>query len=147
MGNKDEEVKALQEAFKAEFIEHQKSEDATVPLRFLAEALEADTAGYKKRFKESALAMIGLVFLLIQFRDTPYEQWAFIIVPLGLAYAAQRVGSPKRPAILAAASETLLSPVLYTPEQQVLIRRIEEAAFGSERGLKTACEQALQQSA
>ena len=37
MGNKDEEVKAIQEAFKVEFIEHQKSEDMTVPLRFLAE--------------------------------------------------------------------------------------------------------------
>ena len=144
MGNKDDEIKAIQDAFRAEFREHQQNGDKTVPLRFLAEALETDTAGYKRRFRESVLAMAGLVFLLAQFRDTPYEQWAFILVPLGLAYAAQRVASPRRPAIVESATELLVTSALDSPDQHVLIARIAQAAFRSERALKAACEKALQ---
>jgi hypothetical protein len=140
MGNKDEEIKAIQDAFRAEFRERQEKEDTTGLLLFLTQALETDTAGYQKRFKESALAMAGLVFLLIQFRETPYEQWAFILVPLGLTYAASRVGSPKRPAIVEALIETLQAPATYTPEQQALLKRIATAAFRGEGKLKTLCQ-------
>jgi hypothetical protein len=147
MGNREAEVKALQDAFWAEFREQQKNEDETVLLRFLAERLEADTSGLQRRFRESAIAMAGLVFLLIQFRETPYEQWAFVLIPLALAFVTQRVGSPQRPAILEAATETLLTPVVYSPEQQVLIRRIADATFRGERTLKATCESALLRSA
>ncbi|MBB6052806.1 hypothetical protein [Armatimonas rosea] len=142
MRDKDEEIKAIQEAFRTEFRERQEKEDTTGLLLFLTQALEADTAAYQKRFKESALAMAGLVVLLVQFRETQYEQIAFVLVPLGLAYAASRVSSAKRPAIVEAIVETLQAPATYTPEQQGLIRRIAAAGFRGERKLKTVCQAA-----
>lgn len=139
MRDKDEEIKAIQEAFRIEFQERVEKEDHTGLLLFLTQALEADTAAYQKRFKESALAMAGLVFLLIQFRDTKYEQWAFVLVPLGLAFMAGRVSSPRRPAIIEALIETLQVPATYTPEQQALLKRIAAATFRGEGKLKTLC--------
>lgn len=145
MGKRDLEALAIQDAFWAEFRQKQdlSTENETPLLQFLVETLEADTAGVRRRFVEGLLAMGGLVFLLIQFRDTPYETWAFLLIPLALTYALQRVASPKRPAVIEAATETLLSPTLYPPEQLALIARIAAATLQSEQKLRTTCQSAL----
>ena len=157
MGNADKKTQAAERAFAAELQKHVERNDLTALLKFFAESLAEERAEQFRRFWTKVLALLCLAVLFVlfsdfSFKDSPEQAIAFALIPaLGLYTVTRPNTTPRYPLLLRAATDVLLVPRSYAPEQKKLLVQIAQAVPGEETDaaelLRETCTKALERSA
>lgn len=157
MGNTDKKTQAAERAFAAELQKHVERDDLTALLKFFAESLAEERAEQFRRFWTKVLALLCLAVLFVLFSDFSFEDSleqaiAFAVIPALWLYLVTRPNTtPRYQLLLRAATEVLLVPRSYAPEQKKLILQIGQTIPGEETDaaelLHKTCTKALERSA
>ncbi|MBB6052804.1 hypothetical protein [Armatimonas rosea] len=157
MRNADKKTQAVERAFAAELQKHVERDDLTALLTFFAASLAAERSEQFRRFWTKVLALLGLALLFalfsdFSFKDSLEQAIAFALIPaLGLYTVTRPNSTPRYPLLLKAATNILLVPRSYTPEQKKRIVQIAQAVSGPETDaaalLRETCTKVLQRSA